>query len=124
MPEFILRKATEIPDYRQAAEALVRSGWAEFILQDPVAVAAWDDIYRLFPDYAFILYEKTSGTPAAVGLTAPLAWDGEPAALPEEGWHWVLRQAVEDYRAKREPKTLAAAKKDQLKNSRVDFVLR
>ena len=108
MSEFILRKATEISDYRQAAETLVRGGWAEFILQDPIAAGAWDDIYRFFRDYAFFLCEKISGTPAAVGLTAPLAWDGEPAALPEEGWHWVLRQTAEDYRAKKEPKTLAA----------------
>lgn len=108
MPEFCFKKAAEIPDFPSLAEELMKLGWAEFILRDPVAVGAWEDFYRFFGDYGFAVWEMSSDSPAAIGLTAPLAWDEKAETLPEEGWQWVLRQSISDHLAGRKPRTLSA----------------
>lgn len=108
MSDFLIRNATEIPDFPQLAQSFMRLGWAEFILNDPVAVEAWEAWYPRFLPYAFAIWERETDTPAAVGLTVPLAWDGGAEDLPAEGWHWVLRQADADARAGLPAKTLSA----------------
>ncbi len=108
MPDFALRNASEIPDFPQLAHAFMRLGWAEFILNDPVAVEVWREFFPRFTPYAFALWHTKTDTPAAVGLTVPLAWDATEEHLPEEGWHWMLRQSAEDAGAGRAARTLSA----------------
>ena len=73
------------------------------MLNDPIANRYWDDLYERFPAFQFALIEAGTDIAVAIANSVPLAWEGDMADLPEEGWDWALRQAVDDHAASRTP---------------------
>ena len=109
-PEALLIRTTaEDPSLGPEILKLFQAGWIRFLLEDPVSWPLWPELLTAFPDFHFALLEPESGRIMAAGMTVPLAWNGENAELLDRGWHWVLRQSLEDFRAGRKTHTLSAA---------------
>jgi len=95
-------------DYQRLMDPLADACWPEFMLHDPLADRYWNDLFERFADYQFGLLDVETGKAVAMGNSLPLHWDGDPAALPEGGFDWVMEQAVLDHRAGLEPRTQCA----------------
>lgn len=106
---YVIQTLDENPALRDEIVPLLRAGWTRFLLEDPVSFPLWEPLLKTFPEFCFGILEKDSGRLMAAGLTVPLAWDGEYSELMNYGWHWVLRQSLEDFRFQRTPRTLSAA---------------
>lgn len=87
----------ENPNYHELITGLASAAWPEFMLHDPIADELWDNLYNLFPEYQFALLDYQNGRVAAMANSLALHWDGDEHDLPEAGWDWVFRQAVEDH---------------------------
>jgi hypothetical protein len=86
----------ERPDLLDASAAIVDRVWPQFMLHDPGASRYRADLHRLFPDYQFGLQARATERLIAVAKSLPLAWDGDPQALPGEGWDWALALGFRD----------------------------
>lgn len=82
--------------------------WPEFMRQDAVCNKYWDDLYRNFPEYQFILIEPGSETILAAANSIPLNWQGEFIDLPDEGWDWAVEKGMDDFKSGRRPTLLCA----------------
>ncbi|HFC12754.1 MAG TPA: GNAT family N-acetyltransferase [Anaerolineae bacterium] len=105
---FQLTTMTERPDLWSQAEALIGANWPVFLQQDKVSYQYWSRLYIDFPDYQLFLLTADGNTLVAVGNCIPLAWDGAPEDLPDEGWRWTLAQGFQDAEAGRPTKNLFA----------------
>lgn len=91
------------PDYDDLVAGIARASWPEFMLNDPVADQYWGDLFSRFGDFQFSLLAPDEDVVVGMGNSVPLAWTGDLADLPEEGWDWAFTQAVEDDAAGRTP---------------------
>jgi len=82
--------------------------WPEFMRHDALANKYWRELYQLFPDYQLGLVENESNNLIATANSLPLAWDGNPLSLPDEGWEWALQQGFNDIGIQRPPKVSCA----------------
>jgi GNAT superfamily N-acetyltransferase len=96
------------PDYRNLIADVADTIFPEFMYHDAVANQHWDDLFNRFPAYQFALLDPDTGHVMGRANSLPLAWDGDPADLPEEGVDWALKQSVADHRAGRTPCTQCA----------------
>jgi GNAT superfamily N-acetyltransferase len=96
------------PDYDDLVAGIAGASWPEFMLHDPVAGRHWDDLFERFAGFQFSLLAPDEDVVAGMGNSVPLAWAGELADLPEEGWDWAFTQAVADHAAGRTPTLLCA----------------
>ncbi|MFT5680171.1 MAG: hypothetical protein ACI8RZ_001077 [Myxococcota bacterium] len=64
----------------------------------------WGGLYRRWPHLQLALLDGDRIIASA--HSAPLAWDGDPADLPAEGWDWAMRRSRDDRDAGRTPTTL------------------
>jgi hypothetical protein len=81
--------------------------WPEYNTHGDVFDEYWDTLLDELPQYQFALYDEDADAVLAEGHTAPLAWDGDAATLPD-GIDAALRDAVTGQRAGRAPDTLCA----------------
>ena len=95
------------PDFTEQTSILTSAAWPEFMLHDPVS-ALFTDLYEKLGKYQFALVEKTTGEWIAMGNSIPLAFDGNPADLPDTGWDWALQKGVHDHDTGRKPTILCA----------------
>lgn len=65
-------------------------------------------LHELVPDYQFAFLDEQTGSPAAIGNSIPIRWDGDPATLPTRGIDAVLEDGVDCLR-QGAPPTAAAA---------------
>ena len=107
-PRFEFISPANRPNYRQLVGGLAEASWPEFMLHDVVAEQNWDSLFERFSEYQFGLFDTETGRAAAMANSVPLAWDGDSADLPEEGWDWAFLSAVADDRAGLAPKTQCA----------------
>lgn len=98
-----LAQPKDRPDYDDLVAGIASASWPEFMLHDPVAGKYWDDLFSRFGDFQFSLLAPDEDVVAGMGNSAPLAWTGELADLPEQGWDWAFAQAVADHAAGRTP---------------------
>ena len=84
-------------DYRNHVRGLNKAAWSEFMLHEPVANELWHELLDRFREYQLALYDVDQKRAAAMGNSLPLRWDGTLEDLPEEGWDWAFRQAVQDH---------------------------
>ena len=98
-----LVQSKDRPDYDNLVDGIARQSWPAFMLNDPIAGRHWDDLFERFADYQFSLLAPDEDVVVGMGNSAPLAWTGALADLPEEGWDWALAQAAEDHAAGRRP---------------------
>ena len=87
---------------------LIVDSWPEFMLADEVAHRHWHQLYETFSEFQFALVEPDGETVVAAGNSLPLAWDGDPGELPDEGWDWALARGFEDQAAGRGARILCA----------------
>jgi GNAT superfamily N-acetyltransferase len=71
--------------------------WPEFMLQDAVVHQHWHLLWEAFSDFQLILLDA-NGAIAATTNSAPLAWDGTDADLPD-GWDAQLQRTASDHDA-------------------------
>jgi GNAT superfamily N-acetyltransferase len=81
--------------------------WPEYNLHGDVFADWWGPLLRELPEYQFALYDDAADAVLAEGHTGPLAWDGDPGALPD-GIDEALRQVVAGRRDGRPVDTLCA----------------
>lgn len=96
------------PDLFEISEEIVIATWPEFMLHDPIGNEYWYELYQKFPEFQFALVKSGTNDLVATGNSLPLAWDGNPDDLPDDGWDWALVQGFKDYRAGRTPRTQCA----------------
>lgn len=96
IPEYVVINAEGRFDLVEKTSAVTCLEWPRFMLNDPVANKFWENLYRKFPQYQFILADPRTEEILASCNSAPLAWDGDFKDLPEEGWDWALRKAFDD----------------------------
>jgi GNAT superfamily N-acetyltransferase len=98
----------ERADYREIISFIAGAVWPEFMRHDPVVNRHWEDLYIRFPEYQFALLDIETGEVAGLANSLPLAWDGDPADLPDEGIDWAFIQSVADHEAGHPPRTQCA----------------
>lgn len=87
---------------------LIVDSWPEFMLEDAVAHRHWHKLYESFGEFQFALVEPDGKTVVAAGNSLPLAWEGDPQDLPDEGWDWAMTSGFEDHTAEREARVVCA----------------
>jgi GNAT superfamily N-acetyltransferase len=103
---FILINPIDQPDYRDLISHVSEAVWPEFMHHDPISLSHWDGLYGYFPTCQFALLDTSANVAAAIANSVPLAWDGDPLDLPDDGWDWALIQSLEDHQRQAPPKSL------------------
>ena len=85
-------------DYRDLVRGMTKATWPEFMLHDQIANELWHELLDRFPEYQLALYDAEQKRAAAMGNSIPLRWDGLLEGLPEDGWDWAFKQAVNDHK--------------------------
>ncbi len=106
---YIIQTTDLHPELREEIFSLLRAGWTRFLLEDPVSFPLWKPLLESFPEFCFGILDSETQRLAAAGLMAPLAWNGPYEELRNLGWHWVLKQSLDDFQHRRAPHTLSAA---------------
>ncbi len=105
-PGHTLVSYAERPDLTRPTGQFNGSVWPEFMLQDSAADKHWHLLDEVFLDYQLVLLDP-AGQIAATNNSAPLAWDGTDAGLPE-GWDAQFEQTARDLEAGAPVNTLGA----------------
>ena len=95
------------PDLMKLNNAVTGVSWPQFMLHDPVA-ELFPELYEKLPQYQFSLLEKGTDNVIALGNSIPLAYDGEPSDLPDEGWDWAMKTGMKDHNTGKKPNILCA----------------
>lgn len=104
---YITYTFAERPDLADTADRLQGSIWPEFMLHDAVPNRLWGRMTGEFPHTQFMLLDENE-TILASGNSIPLAWDGDPASLPDDGFDWAFEHAIQGFDAGVTPNTLCA----------------
>ena len=78
-PEVV--RYSERPELWAAIEDLSSEVWPEYNLHGDVLGPRWNELYEIFPEWQFMLYDPGEGQVLAEGHTIPVAWDGGDASL-------------------------------------------
>jgi hypothetical protein len=107
LPEdHLLVSLAERPDLIRPSGRFNGSVWPTFMLQDPMADQYWHHFDEDFPELQLVLLDA-DGEIAATNNSAPLAWDGTDAGLPD-GWDDQVLRTVRDLTAGSPVNTLGA----------------
>jgi hypothetical protein len=101
-------KPNDLPDYRNQAGDISEASWPEFMLHDPIANENWHELFDRFSEYQFGLLDTQTERLAAIGNSLPFYWDQALEGLPEDGWDWVLLEAVENHKNGKKPNIQSA----------------
>jgi len=105
-PGHSLVSLAERPDLREPLGDHNASAWPEFMLNDPIANALWPRLFSDFAAFQMVLLGPDRALVAGLN-SAPLAWDGTDAGLPD-GWDDQFRRTVADRDTGIRPDTLGA----------------
>jgi hypothetical protein len=72
---------SERPELWDALAGLSDEVWPEYNLHGATLNQYWGQLYEVFPDWQFVLYDPGEQTVLAEGHTVPVAWDGTDAGL-------------------------------------------
>ena len=72
---------SERPELWDSIRDLSEDVWPEYNLHGETLNYYWAQLYDVFPDWQFVLYDPGDRTVLAEGHTVPLAWDGTDAGL-------------------------------------------
>lgn len=107
--DFIAVSLSDRPDSISQHDPVINAAWPPFMLNDDLGGQYWELMYEHFPEYQFALIDRTTDQVVAVGNSFPIAWDGDPADLPDEGWDWEMERSYTDYRAGLKPTVQCAS---------------
>ena len=93
----------EVIGFQDSVNQLTRESWPEFMWHNSVIKEHWDDLFDRFPEYQAILLDTKTNQPIAVGHSLPFVWEAELNRLPDNGWDWVVKKAVQDHKEGRTP---------------------
>lgn len=105
-PGHRLATLAEEPGLRRPVNTHNVAAWPTFMLQGEVSDRLWDHLFSDFAPFQVALLAP-DGSVAAAGNSAPLAWDGTEADLPE-GWDDQFERTVAGHEAAVAPTTLGA----------------
>jgi len=106
--EFTILTAKDWDDLPAVDNQLAPRVWPAFMLQDAVSNRRWSQLYTIFPEFQFALLEIATDQVMVVANSLPLAWDGAPENLPDDGWDWALETGFQDQAEGRSPRTQCA----------------
>lgn len=93
--QYTIASLAERPDLKDQHQATGGSGWPEFMLHDPVAIANWDKLVSWFAaDQLSMLIDSQV---AAVINMVPLRVDPDLGKLPDRGVDWGVEKSVADH---------------------------
>jgi len=72
---------SERPELWDALTGLSDEVWPEYNQHGATLNYYWDQLYEIFPDWQFVLYDPGDETVLAEGHTIPVAWDGTDTGL-------------------------------------------
>jgi hypothetical protein len=72
---------SERPELWGSIGDLSEEVWPEYNLHGETLNYYWDQLYEVFPEWQFVLYDRGDQTVLAEGHTVPVAWDGTDAGL-------------------------------------------
>jgi hypothetical protein len=72
---------SERPELWASSGDLSAEVWPEYNLHGQTLNYYWDQLYDVFPDWQFVLYDPEDDTVLAEGHTIPVAWDGTDSGL-------------------------------------------
>ena len=72
---------SERPELWEAISSLSDEVWPEYNQHGETLNYYWAQLYDVFPEWQFVLYDPGDATVLAEGHTIPVAWDGTDAAL-------------------------------------------
>ena len=72
---------SEHPELWDALTDLSDEVWPEYNQHGATLNHYWDQLYEIFPDWQFVLYDPGDGTVLAEGHTIPVVWDGTDTGL-------------------------------------------
>ena len=72
---------SERPELWDSIRDLSEDVWPEYNLHGETLNYYWAQLYDVFPDWQFVLYDPGDRTVLAEGHTVPLAWDGTDTGL-------------------------------------------
>ena len=72
---------SERPELWDSIRDLSEDVWPEYNLHGETLNYYWAQLYDVFPEWQFVLYDPGDRTVLAEGHTVPLAWDGTDASL-------------------------------------------
>jgi len=98
MPIYNLKQLK--PDQIQTYHQAITSAFPPVICASPVSKKYWERLERYFPDFQLFLI-SSDGV-----LTIPFHFDADLAALPAEGWDWMLAKGIRDFEEKTTPNYL------------------
>lgn len=93
--EYSVVSLSDRPDLNDQVEMLHTSGWPEFMLRDPVAMAHWDKLSSWFAEDQLCLL--IDGQIATVITMVPIRFDADLSELPDRGFDWGVEKAVADH---------------------------
>jgi hypothetical protein len=94
--QFAIATCADHPELFDACVALENETWDELSFLDYTQAhhAHYENLLENFPEYHLCMIELGSGEMVATGMCVPLRV-ANPAALPREGWDWVVETAAE-----------------------------
>lgn len=69
------------PELWESIQNLSDEVWPEYNMHGETLGLYWEQLYDVFPDWQFVLYDPDDQTVLAEGHTVPLAWDGTDEGL-------------------------------------------
>jgi len=72
---------SERPELWDSIIELSSEVWPEYNMHGQTLNRYWGQLYDVFPDWQFVLYDADQETVLAEGNTIPIAWDGTDAGL-------------------------------------------
>jgi GNAT superfamily N-acetyltransferase len=85
-------------DYRDLVRGLTKEVWPEFMLHDQVANELWHELLDRFAEYQLALFDHEVRRVAGMANSFPLKWESPLENLPEDGWDWAFREAVNNHK--------------------------
>ncbi len=85
---------SERPELWKSISDLSEEVWPEYNLHGDILNQYWEQLYDVFPQWQFVLYDAGNQAVLAEGHTIPLAWDGTDQGrlrLPGRPGHRVHR---------------------------------
>ena len=89
-PEITAYTLKERPELLEAVRELCIKTWPYFMDQDPIVKRYWSDLYRIYPDFQYVMVESKTDSVIGVGNSLPVAWQSDPINLPDGGVDWML----------------------------------
>ena len=72
---------SERPELWDSISDLSEEVWPEYNLHGDILNQYWEQLYDVFPEWQFVLYDAGDQVVLAEGNTIPLAWDGTDPGL-------------------------------------------